>query len=157
MGAAGDRHLAEFVPWYLVSEENLHRYGVMLTPSSYRLGTWQPPQDATTPRKEKTAAQKDGSGLRKSDEEGVEQMLALLGIEPLDSNVNLPNRGQMPDLPLGAMVETNAQFRQDSLSPVVPKPLSAGASSLVRRTVDVQQMTLRRRFTKTKIWHSGPY
>jgi alpha-galactosidase len=38
LGAAGDRHLVEFVPWYLLSEENLHRYGVILTPSSYRLG-----------------------------------------------------------------------------------------------------------------------
>ena len=62
--------------------------------------------------------------------------------EPLDTNVNLPNRGQIPELPLGAIVETNAQFRKDSLAPVVPKPLPAGALSLVRRVVDVQQMTL---------------
>ena len=40
------------------------------------------------------------------------------------------------------MVETNAQFRKDSLSPVVPKPLPSGVLSLVRRAVEVQQMTL---------------
>jgi galacturan 1,4-alpha-galacturonidase len=134
LGAAGDRHLAEFVPWYLVSEENIHRYGVILTPSSYRMGTWQPPKDRP--------ARETPKGLCASDEEGVAQMLALLGIAPLDTNVNLPNRGQIPGLPLGAIVETNAQFRQNSLSPVIPRPLPGPALGLVRRAVEVQRMTL---------------
>lgn len=134
LGAAGDRHLAEFVPWYLISEENLHRYGVILTPSSFRLGTWQPPQNAPRPQA--------ATGLVHSGEEGVVQMLALLGVEPLDTNVNLPNVGQLAALPLGAVVETNAQFRKDSLAPVVPKSLPFGVEILVRRVIDVQQMTL---------------
>jgi alpha-galactosidase/6-phospho-beta-glucosidase family protein len=134
LGAAGDRHLVEFVPWYLSSEQNLHRYGVILTPSSYRIERQQRLRDSP--------AGELGEGLQHSGEEEVEQMLALLGVEPLDTNVNLPNVGQMPDLPLGAVVETNAQFRQGSLAPVVPRPLPAGALGLVRRVVDVQQMTL---------------
>lgn len=142
LGAAGDRHLAEFVPWYLVSEENLHRYGVILTPSSARLGTWKPPQDPPAPGTKQEKPKQDTGLLRHSDEEGVAQMLALLGIEPLDTNVNLPNTGQMPGLPLGAIVETNAQFRNNSLSPVVPKPLPSGVLNLVHRVVQVQQMTL---------------
>ncbi len=149
LGAAGDRHLAEFVPWYLTSEENLHRYGVILTPSSYRLGTWRPSQDAPGP------ASEDGkdwtsSGLRGSDEEGVLQMLALLGFEPLDTNVNLPNVGQLPDLPRGAVVETNAQFRKNSLTPLVPRPLPDGVLSLVRRIADIQRMTLEAAIRKDK-------
>jgi alpha-galactosidase/6-phospho-beta-glucosidase family protein len=156
LGAAGDRHLAEFVPWYLVSEENLHRYGAILTPSSYRLGTWQPavprplPHPLSQTRERGVApSPKVGGGpgwgqspLRPSGEEGVAQMLALLGIEPLDTNVNLPNVGQISGLPLGAVVETNAQFRKGSLAPVIPRPLPAAVLSLVRRVVDVQQMTL---------------
>jgi len=137
LGAAGDRHLAEFVPWYLVSEENLNRFGVILTPSSYRLGTWAPPA-GTSPRPPRP----DDGHLHRTGEEGVDQMLALLGVRNLDTNVNLPNRGQLPDLPLGAIVETNAQFRKDSLAPVVPKPLPAGAHNLVRRAIEVQRMTL---------------
>lgn len=144
-GAAGDRHLVEFVPWYLVSEAVLQRYGVNVTPSSYRLGTWQPPQNA--PAKPKP---QDNSRLKGSGEEGVQQMLALLGGEPLDTNVNIPNRGQIPDIPLGAVVETNAQFRKDSLSPIVPKTLPTGAQALVRRVVDVQQMTLQAALAKDK-------
>jgi alpha-galactosidase len=141
LGAAGDRHLAEFVPWYLTSEADLHRYGVILTPSSYRLGTWEPPQNAPRQENDAETGEKDAT-LVYSGEEGVQQILALLGVEPLDTNVNLPNRGQMPDLPLGAIVETNAQFRDNSLKPIVPKPLPDGVHSLVQRIVNVQQMTL---------------
>ncbi len=141
LGAAGDRHLAEFVPWYLTSEAGLHRYGVILTPSTYRLGTWQPPQNAPSADAADESRDKDAT-LIYSGEEGVPQMLALLGVEPLDTNVNFPNRGQLPDLPLGAIVETNAQFRDNSLKPIVPQPLPQGALSLVQRIVNVQQMTL---------------
>jgi alpha-galactosidase/6-phospho-beta-glucosidase family protein len=150
LGAAGDRHLVEFVPWYLVSEENLHRYGVILTPSSYRLGTWQPPQDTSAREHEQDASAETLEGLRKSDEEGVEQMLALMGIEPLDTNVNLPNWGQIPELPLGVVVETNAQFRRNRLSPIVSNPLPGGVLSLVQRVVEVQQMTLQAAIDKEK-------
>lgn len=136
LGAAGDRHLVEFVPWYLISEENIHRYGVILTPSSFRLGTWSPPQNAPG------WGRPDDGHLHQSGEEGTEQLLALLGIQPLDTNVNLPNRGQLPDLPLGAVVETNAQFRKDSLLPIVPRPLPRAVSNLVRRVIEVQMMTL---------------
>ena len=41
-------------------------------------------------------------------EEGVNQIRALLGLCDLVTNVNLPNRGQIPNLPLEAVVETNA-------------------------------------------------
>jgi alpha-galactosidase len=40
------------------------------------------------------------------------------------------------------VVETNAQFRKGSLSPVVPAPLPAPVLSLVQRVANVQQMTL---------------
>lgn len=130
LGAAGDRHLAEFVPWYLTSEANLHRWGFVLTPGSRRLAHY-------TMKRSKIGEKLVGSG-----EEGVLQMEALLGLRELDTNVNLPNRGQVAGLPLGAVVETNAQFRRDSLKPVVAAPLPAGVQTLVQRVVAVQQMTL---------------
>jgi alpha-galactosidase len=138
LGAAGDRHLAEFVPWYLVSEAVLHRYGVNVTPSSDRLRERKPKKDAAY-------LMKDGRYLNplvKSDEESVSIMLGLLGLGDLDTNVNLPNRGQAPDLPLGQVVETNAQFRRDRVTPVVSNILPKPVSSLVRRVMDVQSMVL---------------
>jgi alpha-galactosidase len=142
LGAAGDRHLAEFVPWYALSEENLHRYGVVLTPSSWRMGTWQPEKAPAKPAPKARKSAKAAPDLAYSGEEGVDQLLALVGVKPLDTNVNLPNRGQMPGLPWGAVVETNAQFRRDSVRPVTPVALPAALDGLVRRVAETQQLTL---------------
>ncbi len=135
LGAAGDRHLAEFVPWYLRSEADLHRWGVVLTPYSWRV------KNARQKDKSYKAPSPD-SALPYSGEEGVLQMLALLGLGDLDTNVNLPNRGQAPDLPLGAVVETNAQFRRNSVTPVTASALPEQAAECVSRVIAVQETTL---------------
>jgi alpha-galactosidase len=134
LGAAGDRHLAEFVPWYLQSEKALHRWGVVLTPYAYRV---------QTARRQRREAFVLPQKLSHTGEEGVAQMLALLGIEPLDTNVNQPNRGQNPDLPLGAVTESYAQFRRDSVNPIVARPLPAVLSSHMRHIIENQQAILR--------------
>jgi alpha-galactosidase len=143
IGAAGDRHLVEFVPWYVSSIENLHRHGVVQTPSSFRLGTWQPPGN----RPAATTVAADTRPflerpLQHSGEEGVAQLLALVGGPPLDTNVNLPNTGQMPQFAHGIVVETNAQIRHNSITPVIAAPLPDAVRSLVQRVVDVQTLTL---------------
>ena len=69
-------------------------------------------------------------------------MMALLGLQELDTNVNVPNVGQMRDAPLGAVVETYAAFRRDSVKPLSAKPLPPGVATLVRRVAAVQKMTL---------------
>ena len=71
----------------------------------------------------------------------MRMMEALLGLAPLDTNVNLPNRGQMADAPLGAVVETYAQLRRDRATPVMAGSLPPGARALVRRIIDVQALT----------------
>jgi galacturan 1,4-alpha-galacturonidase len=140
LGSAGDRHLVEFVPWYATSEENLHRWGVILTPYAYRIARSQLP--------DKDLAHYARTPIKASEEEGVRMIEALLGLEPLNTNVNLPNRGQMADAPLGVVVETYAQLRRDRATPVVAKPLPAGARALVRRIVDVQAITLQAALTR---------
>ena len=143
LGAAGDRHLAEFVPWYLADgESGLHRWGVVVTPSSLRTGVWRP-APGVVPAPNPLAPSSDiPKRLTPSGEEGVAQMCALAGAGDLVTNVNLPNAGQMPDLPLGAIVETNAAFQTDSVRPLAPKPLPEALSALVRRIVDVHRLTL---------------
>jgi alpha-galactosidase len=135
LGAAGDRHLCEFVPWYALDEAELHRWGVILTPYSWRLGRVR--------QADQGVAYYAGKPLAPTDEEGAALIEALAGNAPLDTNVNLPNRGQAPDLPLGHVVETYAHFQRDRASPRLARPLPAGASALVRRVIDVQQLTLR--------------
>ena len=66
------------------------------------------------------------------------QMRAILGLTTFTTNVNLPNVGQIPNLPLGAVVETNAVFSSDSVRPVFAGPVPSGVYALVARNVDNQ-------------------
>ena len=134
LGAAGDRHLVEFVPWYLSSEEELHRWGVIRTPYSWRLQRSKKPSVPLG-----THA---GQTLQPSGEEGVQQIEALLGLRPLNTNVNLPNIGQLPGQPQGVVVESYAEFRHNCLRPIVSNPLPDGASSFVHRAIKEQSLTL---------------
>lgn len=56
------------------------------------------------------------------------------------TNVNIPNYGQIPKLPLGAVVETNAAFRDNSLEPVFAGEVPRGVSPLVLRILDEQEL-----------------
>ena len=136
LGAAGDRHLAEFVPWYLSSgEPGLMRWGVIGTPYSWRMRRIElhdkPPEFYRS------------KPLAPSGEEGVLQIEALAGACDLRTNVNLPNTGQMPIAPDGHVVETYAHFSRNSVVAAPAADLPAGARSLVSRIIDVQQLTLR--------------
>jgi galacturan 1,4-alpha-galacturonidase len=131
LGAAGDRHLAEFVPWYLPSEDLLHRWGIILTPYEWRMR-----------RMSEYPVFDPGAPLQPSGEEGVLQIQALLGLGALRSNVNVPNRGQAPGLPRGSVVETYAVLDQDSLEPIPSPRLPDALEGHVERACAIQQLTL---------------
>ncbi|WP_436922945.1 glycoside hydrolase family 4 [Halosimplex amylolyticum] len=134
--AAGDRHLAEFVPWYLDVDTpaEVERWGIRLTPSSARRS------DGEAPAKMDKFRDEDGEfHLSESGEEVVDIMRALLGIEPTKTHVNFPNRGQCPDLPDGAVVETNALITGDDISPVNAGTLPRQVRSMVTRAIHNQE------------------
>jgi alpha-galactosidase len=134
LGAAGDRHLAEFVPWFLPDEETIHSYGVPLTPYEWRIAA----RDAPRP----TVAAMAAKRLAPSGEEGVAQIRAFLGFGELKTNLNLPNEGQWADAPLGHIVETNALIEEGRLRPLVARRLPPAAAALERRVMEVQALTL---------------
>ncbi|MBQ9974149.1 MAG: alpha-glucosidase/alpha-galactosidase [Oscillospiraceae bacterium] len=136
VAAAGDRHLAEFCPknWYLSDEKQANSWGFGLTSVDWR-------KDRQAKRME--AGIKKASGempvaIKLSGEEGVMQMRALLGLSELVTNVNIPNVGQIPNLPLGTVVETNAVFRDGRLDPVMAGNIPQEIDSLVRRIASAQ-------------------
>ena len=55
------------------------------------------------------------------------------------TNVNIPNIGQIPNLPIGAVVETNAVFRSDSVTPVMAGQLPAPIYPLISRICGEQE------------------
>ena len=117
IAAAGDRHLSEFCPgkWYLESPERVQEMHFGLTTVKWR-------KEDLQKRLEKSRRLVKGEEeveVKVTGEEGVNQICALLGLGELVTNVNIPNKGQIPNLPLGAVVETNAVFRANSLQPVL--------------------------------------
>lgn len=134
LGAAGDRHLAEFLPCYLTSDENIWKRGIMRTPYSWRIETAEEKRAKIFTDKELT--------YDESDEEGVAIMKALHGGTPLYTNMNRLNEGQISYLPLGTVVESNGFISQDSIKPVVSSEPTPAVKNLIQRVSAVQQMTL---------------
>ena len=139
IAAAGDRHLAEFCEgsWYLSSPEKVKEWGFSLTPVSWR-------KKDLIHRLDKSRRRVEGEELKigKTGEDGVNQMRALLGLHTMVTNVNLPNMGQIPNLPLDAVVETNAVFCADSVKPVMAGALPTSIYPLVSRIVGLQEIVV---------------
>lgn len=138
IAAAGDRHLAEFCPgkWYLKDRETVNSYGFGLTSVKWRKENFNERlQKSKDLRSGKLKLKIEGTG-----EEGISQIRAILGLCDLVTNVNLPNIGQIPNLPLGAVVETNAVFRANSVVPVFAGNIPGSIYPLVSRICGEQEM-----------------
>ena len=134
LGAAGDRHLSEFVPFFLNSDEELWKYGVVRTPYSWRVEEDKRKKAKVfTPEELKATA---------SDEEGVDIMCSLMGERTLFTNINFPNKGQISYLKKGRIVESNGFISQDSIQPVVSTDPPLAVQNMVRRVSDIQEMVL---------------
>jgi len=138
IAAAGDRHLAEFCPgkWYLESPEKVREMCFGLTTVDWR-------REDLKERLAKSAALVSGEKepeIKETGEEGVQQLRALFGLRDLVTNVNIPNQGQIPNLPLGAVVETNAVFRANSLKPVFAGPVPKEIYPLISRICSEQEL-----------------
>ncbi|MBQ8162894.1 MAG: alpha-glucosidase/alpha-galactosidase [Clostridia bacterium] len=137
IAAAGDRHLAEFCEgkWYLSSPERVSEMKFALTPVS-----WRKKDLAERLEKSRKLLSKEMKvKINTTGEEGVKQIRALLGLCDLVTNVNIPNRGQIPNLPLGAVVETNAVFRTDEVTPVFAGEIPASIYPMIVRICAEQE------------------
>ena len=80
--------------------------------------------------------------LHETGEEGALQIRAVLGLHNMVTNVNLPNQGQIPNLPIGTIVETNAAFRNGGVQPVFAGPVPDSIYPLVSRAARENEMIL---------------
>jgi alpha-galactosidase len=146
LAAAGDRHLVEFLPGFIRSPEVLFKWGLIRTPVSWRIERW-----AAAPQK--TYDLMDGVTplvVGSSGEEGVNMIRALLGLGDLVTNVNLENVGQISNLPLRAVVETNAYFSRDNLRPLWAGALPAGVAPLINQHIANQELIIEAALTGKK-------
>ena len=118
IAAAGDRHLAEFMPGneYLNDPETVASWKFGLTTVQWRKNDLKERLE----RGRRLASGEEEVKLEPTGEEGILLIKALCGLTRVVSNVNIPNTAcQITNLPAGALVETNAVFEKDHIYPVV--------------------------------------
>jgi len=133
---AADRHVAEFFPGFLTeASKRGRRYGIVLTTVDEREGM------ARMWRKqvERIAGGEVGE-LRHSHEQLAPVMAALAGGPTGRFIVNVPNRGQIDNLPRGAVVECIAQVGPQGTHPLAAGTLPQAACAVIAPHVARQEL-----------------
>jgi len=139
LGVAGDRHIVEFWPGFITPESEYGwRYGVKRTT----------PDDFERWYRE---AGKEARAMLAGEEDIYSDPSGEIVWELVDSIehdrgrqffVNLPNRGQIINLPLDAVVETYAVADARGLTPVTGDELPESVAPLTRLHANVQEMVV---------------
>ena len=140
IAAAGDRHLAEFMPpIYLKDPQTVASWKFGLTTVTWR-------KEDLKKRLEKSKRLVSGEEqveLNPSGEEGILLIKALCGLTRVISNVNIPNTaGQIPNLPRTAVVETNAVFYKGTIQPIFAGEMKPVIRDLVMPHVENHERIL---------------
>ncbi len=141
IAAAGDRHLAEFMPGdqYLKDPETVTSWKFALTPVSWRKNDLKARLDKSS---KLVAGEK--VELKPSGEEGILLIKALCGLERVISNVNIPNKDkQITNLRTADIVETNAVFERDCIRPVIAGALPENILQLILPHLDNHETVLK--------------
>lgn len=146
IAAAGDRHLAEFMPGneYLKDPETVASWKFGLTTVEWRK------QDLVKrlERSAKLVSGEEEMELKPSGEEGILLIKALCGLERVVSNVNIPNTNrQISNLPPDAIVETNALFERDAIRPITVGKLPDNIRELILPHVENHERILQAALT----------
>jgi len=146
IAAAGDRHLAEFMPGgqYLKDPETVTGWKYGLTTVAWR----KEDLARRLERSHRLASGEEEIELNPTGEEGILLIKALCGLTRVISNVNIPNTAlQSPSLPAGAVVETNAVFSRDAIQPVVAGVIPEPVRALILPHVENHERTLQAALT----------
>jgi alpha-galactosidase len=137
--AAGDRHLAEFVPSILTeaSEWGLD-WGVHLTPMSKRV---EDQDDFISSVHEQLSGERQLQ-LWSSAEMMVQVIDSLTTGERRDLPINIPNAGQCPDLPLESVVESMCVVDDAGVRGRDHATTPPAVAELLRRHVATQELTI---------------
>ncbi|MEM6637866.1 MAG: alpha-glucosidase/alpha-galactosidase [Pseudomonadota bacterium] len=134
-------HLAEYVPWFIKDgrPDLIESFGIPLDEYPRRceeqMADWASQAD-----KLKSA---DSIAVTKSHEFAAELMNAVVTNEPYSIYGNLPNLGQMPQLPHGAAVETPCLVDANGIQPTMVADIPPQLVALMRSQINVQELTVR--------------
>ena len=136
---AGDRHLVEFWP-HLCNVRNGYAMGYSVEKTT--VDSRRHRRENNRARVERIAAGIEEMDWTRSGEEMTEVVNAVLTGCSTRSILNLPNEGQISNLPNDAIVETLATVTGKEIRPEQCGDLPGAVGSLCRLHVDVQEMTV---------------
>ena len=146
--AGGDRHVAEFFPFFLTEEADAGRkWGVHLTTVEERRTEWQP---AALRNCKDMLRGKKPIDLVRSGETVSLIIDALSGGPAFVDVMNLPNDGQVSNLPRGACVETMAIADATGARGLAVGDLPLGVLNQVTKHVLNQELTVEAALTGDK-------
>ena len=134
-------HFAEYVPWFIKSHrpDLIEDFGIPLDEYPKRceeqMADWGAQAEAHR------AA--DRVEVTKSHEFAAEMMNAIATGTPYIAYGNLPNRGQVPQLPMGAAVETPCLIDANGVQPTTVTGIPPQLVALMRTQINVQELTVR--------------
>jgi len=137
--AAGDRHVCEWFPYFLTKESNWGaKFGVELTTIEERYGWLKSARQRT----QDLARGKEPFDLKPSQEAASRLIAGLAtGTHAVDI-MNLPNRGQLPDLPRDAVVETMGTAGSMGAQGFAVGPLPRGIAGHLKKLVEMQELVV---------------
>jgi len=134
-------HLAEYVPWFLKDgrDDLIETFRIPL--DEYPLRCVEQAEGWAEQARALAAA--GGIEVPKSHEFAAEMMNAVVTDTPYVAYANLPNRGQVPQLPDGAAVETPALVDANGVQPSTVTDIPPQLVALMRTQINVQDLTVR--------------
>ena len=144
LATAGDRHVAEFFPYFL-SETANHglTYGVGLTTIAQRRANLAKAQE----RVRYLINRPEEIPIKPSNEAASNIIASIVEGQETIHILNLPNRGQIDNLPREAIVETMGVVGPSGAKGIAFGELPEGIASVVRRHLENQEMTVEAAFT----------
>ncbi len=134
-------HLAEYVPWFLKRDrpDLIETFAIPLDEYPRRCEEQQAAWAA------QAAALRGAEAIpfEKSHECAAEIMNAVATDTPFATYGNLPNRGQIPQLPPGAAVETPCLVDGNGVHPTVATDIPPQLVALMRTQINVQELVVR--------------
>ena len=146
IAAAGDRHLAEFMPGdeYLKDPETVKSWKFGLTTVDWRKEDLK----KRLAKSHKLVSGEEEVELKPTGEEGILLIKSLCGLERTVSNVNIPNTAkQIENLPADAIVETNAVFEREAIRPVAAGALPEDVRRLIMPHLENHETTIKAALT----------
>ncbi|MEM7211507.1 MAG: alpha-glucosidase/alpha-galactosidase [Pseudomonadota bacterium] len=148
-------HFAEYVPWFIKQgrEDLIDRFKIPLDEYPKRCEE----QMADWAEQASALGKTEGLTVERSHEFAADIMNAIVTNSPVTIYGNLPNRGQLPQLPLGSAVETPCLVDANGVQPVTVADVPPQLIALMRTNLNVQELTVRALFEERRdhIYHAA--